>query len=353
MSEGQDTLISVGIAGLGRSGWRIHGRGLERLPDKFTVVAVADADVARQEEATAKFQCRAYANFDALVEDADVELLCVATPSHLHCDHTIQALQAGKNVVCEKPMATSTADADRMMGAARRADRLFTVFQNKRYTPHFLKVREVIASGKLGRIVMIRYAAHLFGRRWDWQTLKKYGGGSLNNNASHNLDQLLLLFGESEPEVFCHMERTLTSGDAEDHVKAILRAPGAPMIDLEMTNACPYPQESWLVMGTCGGLTGSANALRWKYTDFDKLPPRPVDPTPTPDRSYNAEELSWTEETWQAPEHGMPAESVYEATRFYTDIYDAMRRGAPLVVTPESVRRQVAILEKCHQLCPL
>ena len=353
MGKGQNALARVGIAGLGRSGWRIHSRGLERLPEKFRIVAVADADAARRAEAAAKFGCRTYADFDSLVEDADVELLCVATPSHLHPEHAIQALRAGKDVVCEKPMAPSAAAADRMIAAAREAGRVLAVFQNKRYAPDFVKVRQVIASGKLGRIVMIRFALHLFGRRWDWQTLKKFGGGSLNNNASHHLDQLLLLFGDAEPEVFCHLERVLTSGDAEDHVKVILRAPDSPMIDLEMTNACPYPQESWLVMGTRGGLTGNAEGLRWKYTDFDKLLPRSVDPNPTPDRSYNAEELPWEEETWQAPQHAMPSESVCEATRFYADLYETLRHGAPLVITPESVRRQVAILEKCHQLCPL
>lgn len=343
-----NNIVRVGIAALGRSGWGIHCNTLEPLTDKYKVVATADMDPARRKEAEEKFGCRTYPDFDSLVADGDIELLVVATPSHLHPEHAIRALEAGKHVVCEKPMAATADDADRMIAAAKKAGRLLAVFQNRRYMPDFQKVREVIASGKLGRIILIRIVVHGFSRRWDWQTLKEYNGGSLNNTGPHFLDQALQLFGDAEPEVFCRLERTLTSGDAEDHCKVILRAEGAPMIDFELTSACAYPQDTWLVMGTNGGLTGNRSGLRWKYVDFEKLPPRPVDRTPLPDRSYNREELPWQEETWEQHDGG-PS----DRTLFYLDLYKTLREGAPLVITPESVRRQIAVLQKCHELSPV
>jgi len=348
MSATKDAPVRVGIAGLGRSGWSIHAKNLATLGEKFRIAAVTDPDAARMQEAAARFQCRTYSDLDDLLGDREVELVTVATPSHLHAEHAIRALRAGKNVVCEKPMATSAAAADAMIEAARKAGRLLTIFQNRRYSPDFMKVREIIQTGKLGRIVMIRIACHGFGRRWDWQTLKEFGGGSLNNTGPHFLDQALQLFGDAEPQVFCHLERTLTSGDAEDHCKVILHAPGSPMIDLEITSACAYGQDTWLVMGTSGGLTGNYRTLRWKYVDFSKLPPRPVDRRPMPDRSYNSEPLPWQEETWEVPNDLAPAE-----VRYYLDLYETLRHGAPLVVTPESIRRQIALLEKCHQLSPV
>ena len=130
------------------------------------------------------------------------------------------------------------------------------------YDPDFIQIRKVIASGKLGRIVMIKQTWHSFGRRWDWQTLRKFGGGTLNNTAPHAIDQLLQLFGKKEAQVFCHLERTLTLGDADDHVKIILKAKGQPMIDLELTSACAYPQEHWLVMGTQMSLNGNTLTLK-------------------------------------------------------------------------------------------
>jgi len=348
MAEQKTGLVNVGIAGLGRSGWGIHSRLLSQVTDKFKIVAVLDADAGRRKEAMDKFGCKEYTDYAAMLADPEIELAVVAMPSHLHAPYAIQALEAGKHVVCEKPMATCLKDADAMIKASKKAKRVLSIFQNRRYSADFLKVREVIQSGKLGRIVLIRMAVHGFGRRWDWQTLKEYGGGSLNNTGPHFLDQALQLMGEKNPKVFCTLDRTLTSGDADDHVKVVLTAEGAPMVDLEITACCAYGQETWLVMGTCGGLAGKANALRWKYIDPKTLPPRPVDRQPTPDRSYNREDLTWTEETWDPSKGAGPGDA-----QFYRDLYATIRERKPLVITPQSVRLQMAVIEKCHRQCPL
>ncbi len=347
---GKSDVVRVGIAGLGRSGWGLHVNTLEAIPDEYRIVAVCDPDPNRQAEAQARLGCRAYTDFGAMFADDDVDLVVVATPSHLHAQLAIEAMRAGKSVIVEKPFATNLRDADRMLAAARETGCLLTGSQDQRYAPDFLKVREVIESGRLGRIVLVRIAWHWFRRRWDWQTLKEFGGGSLNNDGSHVIDQALVLLGNVEPEVFCQMERTpLSFGDAEDHVKVILRAPGAPLIDLEFTNACAYPQDIWLVMGTQGGLTGSHTHLRWKSIDPRILPARQVSREPTPDRSYNREELPWVEETCDVSKEGHRTNNQ----RLYHGLYATLRRGAPLAITPESIRRQIAVLEKCRELCPI
>lgn len=348
MSANHDTPVRVGIAGLGRSGWAIHARMLRDLGDKFRIVAVTDKEASRLKEAEGTLGCRAYAEFEELLRDEEVELVIVATPSHLHAACSIAALRAGKAVVCEKPMATSLAEADEMIRVSRETGCLLTVFQNRRYSKDYLKVREVIASGKLGRIVQIRMTSNSFGRRWDWQTLREFGGGTLNNNGIHLLDRALQLISEKEPKIFCHLDRALTLGDADDHVKLILKATGEPLIDIELTSACAYPTESWLVMGTLGTLSGSSTELRWKYIDPARLPHREVERRPTPDRSYNREELPWQEETWSAANGTGVGE-----TAFYIDLYHTIREGAPLAVTPESVRKRIAILQKCHEMCGL
>jgi len=341
-----DDKVKVGIAGLGRSGWNIHARILEDLPDEYKVVAVSDPIEERRQEAAEKFGCKAYSEFDDLIKDEDVELVIVATPSYLHAPCTIKALEAGKNVVCEKPMATNLAEADAMIETAKKTGKILTVFQNSLFAPDYLKVKEVIQSGKLGRIVLVKIHNHSFGRRWDWQTLKKFGGGELRNNGVHLIIQGLQLLGDKEPEVFCDLQRTLTLGDAEDHVKVILKASDSPLIDIEVTRACAYPQDNWLVMGTQGGLAGSHHSLRWRYFDPKDLPPRQVDTKPTPDRSYNVERIPWKEESWSSE-----AEYQSSGIAFYKELYKTLRHGAPLPVTPETVRRVMWIIEKCFELC--
>ena len=343
-----DTPVRVGIAGLGRSGWNIHAALLAELPGKFRIQAVADPDPHRCREAADRFGCRVADGYDDLLRNDQVELVIVALPTSLHTEASIAALEAGKAVVCEKPMAVSLADTDRMIAEATRTGQLLTVFQNRRYVPDFLKVREVLSSGVLGRIVLIRIVSSGFGRRWDWQTLKHCGGGTLNNNGVHFLDQAMLLLGETEPKVLCHMERTLTLGDAEDHVKVILQGQGAPMVEVELSSACAYPTDVWQIMGTQGGLTGTTSHLRWKTIDPSTLPERTVDERPTPDRSYNHEELAWHEETCDVADYHGPGQAGY-----YLDLYRTLREGAPLVVTPQSVRRVMAVIEECHRLSPV
>ena len=344
-----DIPVRVGIAGLGRAGWDIHANALAGLAEQFTVVAACDPDPQRQEEAQERFDCRAYAEYTELVTDDEIELMVVATPSQLHASHTIVALLVGKHVMVEKPMGKDLAEVDRMIAVAEETGHILTVNQNYRYAADFQKIKEILESGVLGRILQIRIAVHQFRRRWDWQTLKRYGGGILNNHGAHVVDWTMLLIDDPDPDVFCHMEATpLYAGDADSHVKLILRPPNGPLVDIELTHACAYPQDHWLIMGTQGSLTSDRSVVRWKCFDPDEAPPLALDAQPTPDRSYNAEVLPWREESCE-----LVRDFASEVRQLYRDLHATIRQGTPLVITPESVRRQVAILEKCRELSPV
>lgn len=341
--------INVGITGLGRSGWGIHAEAFAGLPEHFTIAAVYDPDPARRAEAQARFGCRAYDNYAAQINDSELELIVVASPSHLHCNDTLAAFRAGKHVIVEKPMATSLTEVDEMIAAAHTAGKVLTVNQNYRYAADFQKVKSILESGILGRIIQIRIAVHQFQRRWDWQTLKQYGGGMLNNHGTHVVDWALLLVDDPLPEIFCHQEITpLYAGDAESHVKIILKPKQGPLIDVELTHVCAYPQQNWLVMGTQGSLISDRKTIRWKYFLPQDVQPLQLDTQPTPDRSYNREVLPWHEETCEIHRDGQD-----EVRQLYRDLYGTLRQNAPLMITPESVRRQMAVLEQCRQLSPI
>ncbi len=350
MSDSSSATVRVGIAGLGRSGWGIHANALAQLGENFTVAAVCDPDKARQNEAIERFDCLAYNTIHELLADEAVELVVVATPSQLHANDVIAALRAGKHVIVEKPMAPSLAEVDAMIAAANETGKLLTVNQNYRYHGDFLKVKEVIDSGVLGRVVQIRMTGNAFRRRWDWQTLKAYGGGDLNNKGAHPIDWAIHFFNDPNPEIFCHMETTpLFAGDAESHVKLIIKPNDGPMIDVELANTCAYPQDAWLVMGTQGTLVSrDRREIQWKYFEPSEAPPLILDTKPTPDRGYNSETLPWKEESYTVDfNFGKSMEPLYK------DIFNAIRNGAPLAITPASVRRQIEILERCRQLSPV
>lgn len=342
----QSRAIRVGVAGLGRSGWNIHTGAIAGLPRLFTLAAVADTEPVRCREAVARFGCRAYATADELFDDPTVELVVIASPNHLHPSHTIRALAAGRHVICEKPMAMRVDDVDDMIAAAERHGRMLTVFHNRRFEPHVAKLRQVLASGELGRIVHVRAAIHRFTRRWDWQTLRQYGGGMLNNIGSHVLDLMLELFPVTEPRVFAHLDRVLTLGDAEDHCVLMLKGSDGPLLHLEITNAGAFEQDLWLVLGTRGSLRGGPQQLHWKLADFDRLPDRRLEPQTTAERRYPNDQVDWLERAWTCPPN--EDHSTHTHRRFYEDVHRALLAGAPPAVTPRSVRRLVAVLEQAR-----
>ena len=351
-NNGSAERLRVGIAGLGRSGWGIHGEALSRQPEAYHVTHVADADESRRREAAQRFDCQTHEHFEQLIRQPDIDLIVVATPNHLHPDHAMAALRAGKHIVCEKPMARSTIEADQMIAVAERANKTLAIFQNQRYAPHLQQVKKLIEAGALGRIVQIRIACHDFSRRWDWQTLRRFDGGTLSNTGPHFLDFALQVFGDHEPELFCHLDRTLTLGDADDHDFLVLRAaqapgiPGAPLVQLELSSACAYGQDLWHIMGTRGGLRGSAQELHWRIADFSHLPPRRVEEIPPADRTYNSEEIRWTQHQWTVPKEQSTPQWTHD--RFYEDLHRTIRYGAPLTITPQSIRRQIAVIEQCR-----
>ena len=345
--------IRVGLIGLGRSGWSIHAKAYQSIPEFYKAVAVTDRLEQRMRDAAGELNATACASVDELLAQKDVELVVVASQNKDHKDHVVRALQAGKHVLCEKPFGLTTADADAMITAANKSGKVLQAFQQRRYEEDFRKVKEICDSGLLGKIEFIRICWHGFKRRWDWQTVKACGGGTMNNNGPHLIDHALELFGDGEPDVWADMRRCLCSGDAEDHLKIILKGADKPTIEIELSDVFAYGQDRWLVCGTSGGLRGNAEHLEWKWVDWSTMPDRPLSLEPTPDRSYNFEKLNWQTDEWRpaaaADTGGGAAPSPAPVLALYRDLYRAIRLGQPQVITPQSVRRRVLVMERARR----
>ena len=345
--------LRVGVLGLGRSGYGIHCRWFEQSPRKYRIAAVADLLAERRREAESRFGCDSYRDHRDLLARGDLDLVVNALPSHLHPPVTIEALKAGRHVVCEKPAAWSVARLDRMTAAARRARRVLAPFQQSRYRAAFRKTLEVIDSGALGRILQARITANGFARRWDWQTLQEFRGGNLLNTGPHFLDWALCLQGFRRPDrVFCAMDAAHTSGDADDYVKVVLRRKGAPVVDLEISSCDAYPGETISLQGTRGGLSGGDGGLRWRYYDDEGTPGRRLVRAPLPERAYCREELEFTEESW-TPTKAEADSFRWMSGRFYDHLHEVLRGGARLDITPRQVRVQMAVMEECRRQAKL
>jgi predicted dehydrogenase len=347
--------IRVAIIGQGRSGRDIHAAYLVQDRRRYRIAAVAELLEDRRRRAVEEFGCDAHADYRELLKRKDLDLIVNATPSQLHVPATLEFLKAGFNVLCEKPLAPTVADVDKMIAAARKSGKLLAVFQQSMGAPYFRQVQKVIRSGVLGRIVQISISFSGFARRWDWQTLQDHNGGNLLNTGPHPLGQALELFGEGMPRVTCFMDRANSFGDAEDYVKLTLSGERRPVVDIEISSCQAYPGSTYNIQGTRGGLKATMREAEWQYFKLSEAPRQKLTLTPlataegTP--SYPAETLKWHTGKWEVPPSEADLFSSISA-RFYRGLYRTLAAGAPLRITPEQVRRQIAVIEECHRQNP-
>ncbi|HZG78092.1 MAG TPA: Gfo/Idh/MocA family oxidoreductase [Paenibacillus sp.] len=348
--------IRVGIIGQGRSGRDIHGKLLVQLPEIYKIAAIADSLEDRQARAKEEFGCNAYSTWEEMVEQEPLDLVVNASPSHLHFPITLELLNRGFNVLCEKPLAKTPEEVDRLIEASKQSGKLLAVFQQSRYHPVFQQIRNVIDSGVLGRIVQVDISLNGFQRRWDWQTLQSNNGGNLMNTGPHPVDQALQLFGAELPQITCVMDRANTFGDAEDYVKLLMRGPGRPTIDIEISSCCAYPQDAWNIQGTNGGLHGNGEKLEWRYFKPEEAPEQKLVREPLISASglpaYCSESLTWYEGEWKMELPEGQSLFGHMTERLYVMLHGALTSGAPLEITPEQVRQQMWVMEECRRQNP-
>jgi len=340
--------LKISVVGLGRTGWRNHLEMLAKEPERFRIHSVADPMDERLREARETFGCATHRTLESLLAADRPDWVVIGTPTPLHAAQTIAALEVGCHVLCEKPIAPGIAETEAMIAAARKADRYLTVFHHQRYAGDFLKVREILEQGLLGRIRLLKIAVNHFGRRWDWQTLMKNGGGKLNNFGPHFLDQALQLCGPGEPEdLFAQIEKTISAGDADDHAKMVFRGRDGMVVDLELSSIDAWPGDRWKILGTSGGLRGGASRLDWRFFDPAQLPVREVVETPPADRTYDKEEIPWQSGTWEAPADSLPTQRL-----FFRDLHDRHVQGLAPSVSAEDALRVLRLSEACRKTSP-
>jgi predicted dehydrogenase len=348
--------LLVGIIGQGRSGRDIHAKSILELPEHYRIAAISDPLEERRARAKEELNCETFADYRDMLNMRELDLIVNATPSQLHVPVSLECLENGFNVLCEKPLARRVADVDRLIEVSCRSGRLLAIFQQSRYSPAFEQIRKLIEEDVIGRVVQVSIAYNNFSRRWDWQTLQEKNGGNLLNTGPHPIDQALQLFGtDVMPEVTCIMDRANSFGDAEDYVKIILRGPGRPVIDVEISSCSTFPVPVYRIQGTRGGIQGTTTRLEWKSFKAEEASERSVikEPLSNPDGTpaYCSEQLQWHEGSWEfAPGSAELFRTM--AHRFYTMLHRSIAEGTQLEITPEQVRQQVAVMEACFEQNP-
>ena len=186
---------------------------------KSDVISLAGIyDIAEKRVQAAKDNgIHTYSSLEELVSDPAVDIVLCATPNDVHKDIVITAMNAGKHVVCEKPVALSVEDFDDMVACAKKNGVFFSVHQNRRWDVDFLAIKSIIASGEIGETVNIESRIH--GSRGipsDWRCHKPQGGGMILDWGVHLIDQMLQLIpDEKVTKLYCELTN-ITTDEVDD-----------------------------------------------------------------------------------------------------------------------------------------
>lgn len=189
--------LGIGVIGLGAIGGK-HVSVLKSLREA-NIVGVSDLNQDLVNKTIAGTTIQGYTDYRQLLAHPDLEAVIIATPDHLHKDITIEAAQAGKHVLVEKPIATTVEDGEAMIAAAKAANVKLMVGFTLRFVPHYVQAREIIQSGKLGKIISV------YSRRMNVITqADRLGGriGVLHFLGIHDFDLLHWLLGVEPDQVY-------------------------------------------------------------------------------------------------------------------------------------------------------
>jgi predicted dehydrogenase len=270
-------MIGYAIVGCGHIAKK-HVAAIEAVPGA-KLVAVCDTDEKRLQE-FAVGDVKGYLSLDELLKDEQVQVVSICTPTGLHPQLTIQAAEAGRHVLVEKPMALSLEDADAMIEACERNHVKLAVVHPNRFRPAIMKLRERLETGAFGKLSHANATV-----RWNrnqayydqaaWRGTKALDGGVLMNQAIHNMDLLLWMMGEVE-EVSTYAATRLRNIETEDVSVSVIRFKNGALGVLEAAVTL-YPEnleESLSLFGESGtAVIGgkTANWIKeWKFADLSE-----------------------------------------------------------------------------------
>jgi predicted dehydrogenase len=321
-----------------------HAPLISATPGLRLTAIVTASEERRAQAARAHPQARLVADADALWSVAgELDLVVVASPNRTHVPLALAAVEAGLAVVVDKPLASTAADARRLIDAAQRRGVPLTVFQNRRWDGDFLTLRGLLAQGRLGRVA--RFESRF--ERWrpvvkpGWRMLAapEEAGGLLFDLGSHLIDQAVVLFG-TVTQVYAELDRRRAGVAVEDDAFVALTHGSGVRSHLWMSSVSARHGPRFRVLGSAGAFTKSGLDVQEEALRAG------ADPR-TPD---------WSEEPrerWGELGTGDRTEAVRTApgsyALYYRAVADALRGRGPLPVDPEDAVLTLTLMEAARR----
>ena len=328
----------VGFGGMG--GW--HCESVREKVPEIEVYGVYDIREEAMEAARAK-GLHTYASLAELLADESIDLVTVAVPNNFHKDISIQALRAGKNVVCEKPVTLNSKELEEIIAVRDETGKVFSVHQNRRWDKDYRIVKAAKDQGLLGKVYMVESKVQgSRGSMYGWRGHKENGGGMLLDWGVHLLDQAMQLFDEKVVGVEAHLLSMYTPG-VDDNIKVLLRFEKGCSYLMEMSTNCLINAPRWHVQGLGGTLQIDDWSCKGKLM---KLKPNAEMKW---DNDIVYTEAGPTRTMAPRPEYTMDALPLPQVSpdlrEYYRNIADAIWNRAELIVKPEQALRVMKVID--------
>ena len=336
-------MIEVGLVGFGLAGRAFHAPVIRAVPGLHLAAIVQRSG---SEAAENYPDVRIVRNLDELLSIAEIRLVVIATPNETHYPFARRCLEAGRDVVVDKPFTATLEEAKLLVQLAKKTNRLLTVYQNRRYDGDFQAIRQLLEAGTLGRIVRFetaydRYRPQL--KPGAWREAARPGSGILFDIAPHLIDHALVLFGLPEA-VTADVRIERENGAADDAFDITLHYSNGMRAALRSSILAAALRPRFVLLGTQGSFV--------KQT-FD---PQEMNLR----RGYITAGKPWgyeTEEDWGVLT--IPAGDSFENRRipsascdyrdYYSNLRDAILGRAALAVTPEWSLDVMRLLEVARE----
>ena len=330
----------IGCAVIGRGGMgSFHATHMVANPELDFIGAY---DILPERTKDLPGHGRAFSSLEELLADPRIELVTIATPNDVHRPIAIQAMEAGKNVISEKPVTLSSRDLEAMLAASKRTGKIFTVHQNRRWDSDFLTMKKIFDTNQLGPV--FRIESRVQGSRGipgDWRNQKEHGGGMVYDWGIHLIDQMLMMtFPRKIVSVYAQLEY-VTNENCDDGFRLDAKFDDGLIYHVEVGTSNFISLPRWYMLGE----DGSAVLRDWsckgeivKVSDWENRDAVPIiagvgltkTMAPRTDDTIKTYPLKKVEGDWDD---------------FYRNVCACIRGEAELIVTADQERRLIKFIE--------
>lgn len=231
--------MKIAFIGSGANACHSHARTITTLFPQHTIAGFCDLNAETARAAAAEYGGTAFTDYQEMLRTLDCEALVISVPHCAHRDTAVAALQAGKHVLLEKPMACTVAECDEILAAQAAAGTALMIGYTHHFNPSARQAREILTAGGLGRLLMgmdVMDYSYFADNRPRWYTQKATaGGGCMMNNGSHAIGRIMFMTGEDIVAVQAHMGNGRPDRpdmDIELHTQALVHLSGGAVVSL-------------------------------------------------------------------------------------------------------------------------